>query len=41
MQIQIEIDLKCCSNFDDGVEVLEDGDEDTNFSVDDHDECVD
>jgi len=34
-------DLQCCSNFDDGVEVLEDGAEETNFNVDDRDECVD
>jgi hypothetical protein len=41
MQIQIQIDLQFCSKFDDGFEVPADGAEKTNFSVDDHDECVD
>jgi hypothetical protein len=41
MQIQIQIDLQCCSNFNDGIEVLGEGAEETNFRVDDHDECVD
>jgi hypothetical protein len=41
MQIQIEIDFQCCSNFDDGVEVPEDGAEETNFNVEGHDEFVD
>jgi hypothetical protein len=41
MQIQIEIDFQCRSNFDDGVEVPEDGTEETNFNVEGHDEFVD
>ena len=41
MQIQIEIDLQCHSDFNDGVELPEDGAEETNFNFDDHEECVD
>jgi hypothetical protein len=32
-QIQTEEDSQCCSNFDDGVEVLEDGAEEPDFNV--------
>jgi hypothetical protein len=41
VQIQIEIDFQCCSNFDNGVEVPEDGVEETDFNVKGHDEFVD